>query len=142
MIWSATYGPATLEVFSLKWLRLPSFVQGCNRLHACFKQESNGVYFVNTDSIIKHCCFIKKTIKINHYIVVQIFINLNIVLLNLSEDDPLTSEAINDGMKQWSSNTCITFKERTTETAFIYFFIGGRHVTSINFDSAHNTRVD
>jgi len=82
--------------------------------------------------------------KKNHYVVyqVQIIVNLNIVLLNLSEDDPLTSEAINDGMKQWSSDTCITFKERTTEKAFIHFFIGGRHVTSINFNSAYNARLD
>ncbi|XP_022808804.1 zinc metalloproteinase nas-15-like [Stylophora pistillata] len=28
-------------------------------------------------------------------------------------------------MKQWSSTTCITFKERTDEKAFIYFFVGG-----------------
>ncbi|KAJ7393766.1 hypothetical protein OS493_003425 [Desmophyllum pertusum] len=28
-------------------------------------------------------------------------------------------------MKQWSAKTCITFKERTNEKAFIYFFIGG-----------------
>ena len=75
-----------------------------------------------------------------HY--VQIIINLDIVLLNLSEDDPLTSEAINDGMKQLSSNTCITFKKRTTEKAFIYFFIGGRHVARINVDSAYNARLD
>lgn len=48
------------------------------------------------------------------------------ILPNLSEDDPLSLEAIVKGMKQWSRATCITFKERTDEKAFIYFFIGGR----------------
>lgn len=48
------------------------------------------------------------------------------ILPNLSEDDPLSLEAIVKGMKQWSKATCITFKERTDEKAFIYFFIGGR----------------
>ena len=92
---------------------------------------------MNTGNFIKQCCFQKKKNN-NHH--VQIIINF--VLSNLSEDDPLTSEAINEGMKQWSSNTCITFKERTTEKAFIYFFIGGRHVTRINVDSACNARLD
>ena len=97
---------------------------------------------MNADNFIIQCCFHKN--KLLRYILVrvQIIINLNIVLLNFSEDDPLASEAINDGMKQWSSYTCITFKERTTEKAFIYFFIGGRHVTSINFDSSYNVRFD
>lgn len=48
------------------------------------------------------------------------------ILPNLSEDDPLSLEAIVKGMKQWSRAKCITFKERTDEKAFIYFFIGGR----------------
>jgi len=39
----------------------------------------------------------------------------------------LASEAIQNGMKQWSSKTCITFQERTGEEAFIYFFVGGRY---------------
>ena len=38
-------------------------------------------------------------------------------------------EAIENGMKLWSSRTCITFKKRTNEKAFLYFFIGGRYVT-------------
>ena len=55
------------------------------------------------------------------------------ILLNLSEDDPLSLEAIVKGMKQWSRATCITFKERTDEKAFIYFFIGGRCLQNIFF---------
>ena len=53
------------------------------------------------------------------------------ILPNLSEDDPLSLEAIVKGMKQWSRATCITFKERTDEKAFIYFFIGGRYSQNI-----------
>ena len=122
------------------------FLRSCKNVTACTPASSRSLLeaIMWIPITLSNIAVFQKTIKINHYIVVQIIINLNIKigLSNLSEDDPLTSEAINDGMKQWSSNTCITFKERTTETAFIYFFIGGRHVTSINFHSAHNTHVD
>lgn len=48
----------------------------------------------------------------------------------MSEENALALEAIEDGVKQWTSKTCITFKERTDEKAFIYFFVGGRYVKS------------
>ena len=55
------------------------------------------------------------------------------VCLNSSEEDPLASEAIENGMRQWSSKTCITFKERADEKAFIYFFVGGRYVSCLMY---------
>lgn len=58
---------------------------------------------------------------------VQIFVTK--ISIFSSGGDVLALEAITNGMRQWSSKTCITFKERTDEKAFIYFFIGGRFVT-------------
>ena len=38
--------------------------------------------------------------------------------------EPRAVSAIEAGMDEWTKHTCITFKKRTTETAYVRFILG------------------